>query len=234
MIKRMSILTRKPGVSPRQFAEHWSTTHAEILKRVWPEAQGYVQNGWNGPGANDIRPPGPHQLDGVVQLWFGGQSALDAAVNSERGAELFADGALFIEGVTTFLVEERIAKGGSRGPVKSLSLIRAKPGVSPAEFRRHWFEDHPAFVAKGLPRATRYVQNLVIDAQHNHVLASGQHAIDGFVEIWWANAEEMTADMASPGVAQMKAHADLFIGDLSSSRVDERVIIDPPAGRPVA
>jgi uncharacterized protein (TIGR02118 family) len=233
MIKRMSILTRKAGVSPERFNVHWSTIHADILKRVWPEAKGYVQNSWNGPGANDIRPPGPHTLDGVVQLWFANQMDLEAAVGSSRGSELFADGALFIEGVTTFLVEERVAKAGPRGAVKRLSLIRAKPGVSPTEFRRHWFEDHPAHVAQGLPRATRYVQNLVIDAKHSHVLASGHHAVDGFVEIWWEDTAAMAADMAGPGVAQMKAHADLFIGDLSSSLVDERVVIDPlAAGRP--
>jgi uncharacterized protein (TIGR02118 family) len=227
MLKRMSILNRKAGLTAEQFRAHWYPQHADILRRVWPQARGYVQNSWIRPGAHDIRPPGPHRLDGVVQLWFDDQAALAASVASPGGAELFADGALFIDGVTTFLVEERVPKEGVRGPVKRLSLIRAKPGVGPADFRRMWCEDHPETVAKGLPRATRYVQNLVVDAQHSHVLASGGHAVDGFVEIWWANAADMAADMAGPDVAQMKAHADLFIGDLSSSVVDERVVIDP-------
>ena len=120
MIKRMSILTRKAGLSPQDFRAHWYPKHADILRRVWPGALGYVQNAWNPPGANDIRPPGPHALDGVVQLWFLNQAALQAAVTSPGGAELFADGALFIEGVTTFLVEERVAKSGPHGPVKRL------------------------------------------------------------------------------------------------------------------
>ena len=230
MLKRMSILTRRADVSAEQFRVHWRTTHAEILGRVWPQAKGYVQNDWLGPGASDIRPPGPHQADGVVQLWFADKAGLNAAVSSRGGTELFADGALFIAGVTTFLVEERIPKPGPRGAVKRLSLIKAKAGVDAERFKREWFEAHPPFVAQGFPRAVRYVQNLVIDAGHDHVLASGGHAVDGFVEIWWENATDMAADAASAGVAAMKTHADTFIGDLSSSLVNERVVIDPGLG----
>jgi uncharacterized protein (TIGR02118 family) len=227
MIKRMSILTRRSDVDVAQFRRHWATTHAAILKRVWPQTRGYVQNAWSGPGPNDIRPTGPHVLDGVVQLWFDDETALSSAVSSPGGTELFADGALFIAGVTTFLVEEHVPKAGPRGAVKRLSLIRCKPGVDRATFRREWLDVHPPFVDKGFQRATRYTQNLVTDDQHDHVLASGGHSVDGFVEIWWRNAEEMTADMASASVAAMKAHADVFIGELSSSLVDERVVIDP-------
>jgi hypothetical protein len=129
MIKRMSILTRREDVSFAQFREHWFGIHAEMLKRLMPEVRGYIQNLWLGPGPNPLRPPGPHRIDGIVELWFDDEAA-----------------------------------------------------------------------------------------------------VDGFVEISWASAADMAADMNGPTIGAMRAEADRFIAAISGSVIEERVVVGPTGG----
>ena len=108
MIKRMSILTRRAEVTPEDFRAHWFGLHADLVKRM-PQVRGYVQNLWLGPGPNPLRPPGPHRIDGIVELWFDDAASMDAAFASDRGQELMADGQEFIAAV---MAKERISEIG--------------------------------------------------------------------------------------------------------------------------
>lgn len=228
MIKRMSILTRQPDVTPEQFREHWFTTYAELLKKLLPEVKGYVQNLWLGPGPNPLRPPGPHKIDGIVELWFENEATMDHAFTSERGKELMADGQLFIQTVTTFVVEERVLIPGPRGPAKFIGVFNKHPHLSSPDFTRQWRDEHPPHVRKGVPRACRYAQAQVIDAQHRHALASGGTAVDGFVEISWPSDADRAADMQGPTIGVMRSDADRFIAKISGSAIEQRVVILPP------
>ncbi len=227
MIKRMSLLTRRPDVTPERFREHWFGLHADFVKRI-PDVRGYVQNLWLGPGPNPLRPPGPHKIDGIVELWFDDEAAMNGAFASKRGAELMADGRLFIETVTTFVVEERIVIPGSRGASKFIGVFWKRPDLSEADFRHQWAFEHPPHVRRGVPHAVRYAQAQVIDAAHRHALASGGAKVDGFVEISWSSPADMAADMQGPTIAAMRADADRFIEQISGSQIEERVVISPP------
>lgn len=229
MIKRMSILTRRPDVTPERFREHWFGLHADLLKKLLPEVNGYVQNLWLGPGPNPLRPPGPHKIDGIVELWFENEAAMDAAFASDRGKELMADGRLFIDTVTTFVVEERVMILGPRGAAKFIGVFNKRPHLDTATFTRQWKDEHPPYVRKGVPHACRYAQAQVIDMQHRHALASGGTAVDGFVEISWPSAADMATDMQGPTIGAMRADADRFIAVISGSTIEERVVIAPPS-----
>jgi uncharacterized protein (TIGR02118 family) len=229
MIKRMSLLTRRPQVNPEEFRAHWFTTHAEILKRELPSVRGYVQNLWLGPGPNPLRPPGPHRIDGIVELWFENAEAMDAAFASQGGATLMEDGRQFIETVTTFVVEERVMIPGPRGKAKFIGVFNKRPHLTDIDFRRQWAVEHPPHVRLGVPHAVRYAQSQVIDSAHRHVLASAKTAVDGFVEISWQNADDMAADMQGPTIDAMRADADRFIETISGSRIEEQIVIPPPS-----
>ncbi len=229
MIKRMSILTRRPDVAPDRFREHWFGLHADLLKKLLPEVKGYVQNLWLGPGPNPLRPPGPHKIDGIVELWFENEAAMEAAFASDRGKELMADGRLFIDTVTTFVVEERVMIPGPRGAAKFIGVFDKRSHLDAETFTRQWRDEHPPHVRKGVPHACRYAQAQVIDTQHRHALASGGTAVDGFVEISWPSAADMAADMQGPTIGAMRADADRFIAAISGSTIEERVVIPPPS-----
>jgi len=229
MIKRMSLLTRRPDISPADFREHWFTTHADLLRELLPEARGYVQNLWLGPGPNPLRPPGPHRIDGIVELWFDDEAAMSAAFTSERGARLMEDGRRFIATVTTVLVEERVMIPGPRGAAKFIGVFNRRAHLSETEFRRQWAEEHPPHVRRGVPHAVRYAQAQVLDTAHRHALPSGGTAVDGFVEISWSSAKDMATDMQGPTIAAMRADADRFIATISGSTIEERIVIAPPS-----
>lgn len=78
LVKRMSILRRRPEVSPEDFRREWLGRHAELV-RTWPKLLGYTQNlvvGRHGAGAREAAYD-DIPVDGVVELWF--RSKEDAA-----------------------------------------------------------------------------------------------------------------------------------------------------------
>lgn len=229
MIKRMSLLTRRPDVDPARFREHWFGPHAELVKRLTPKPLGYVQNLWLGPGPNPLRPPGPHRIDGIVEIWFESEDAMAAAFASAAGTDLVDDARRFVETVTTFTVEERVCIAGPRGAAKFIGVFNRRPHLTEAEFRYQWAVEHPPHVRAGVPLACRYAQAQVLDATHRHALPSGKTAVDGFVEISWPNTADRTADMNGPTIAAMRADADRFIAMISGSVIEERIVIAPPS-----
>ena len=48
------------------------------------------------------------EVDGFAELWFEDRAAMDRALASPEMAALHADGALFIGGNKTFVVEEKV------------------------------------------------------------------------------------------------------------------------------
>ncbi|MDG2570861.1 EthD domain-containing protein, partial [Vibrio parahaemolyticus] len=106
LVKRMSILTRKKGLTPEQFKAEWWGFHADAVKN-FPNLMGYTQNfvtdrsaALGQAGAYEALP-----IDGMVELWFRSVADIEAAFRS-RAAHVSQTHALsFIEEITTFLVE---------------------------------------------------------------------------------------------------------------------------------
>ena len=111
MIKRISLITRKPELSREAFAEHWREIHGPLARPV-PKVVRYVQN-----HIVDAGPAHPHlpksglAVDGIVEFWFESRADMDEAFATPEAQALFADGALFIDTVTSFIVEEHVVIG---------------------------------------------------------------------------------------------------------------------------
>lgn len=116
MLKRIALLTRKPGITKEQFFQHWNDIHGPLIAEH-PNVLRYVQNNVlhkerfvdrNPDPANPLPPgyQGP-EVDGVVELWFENRERMDELYASPHVARMQADGLLHLGQITTFVVDER-------------------------------------------------------------------------------------------------------------------------------
>ncbi len=98
MVKRVSLVRRKPGMSRDAFIAHWLGPHADII-RTMERARGYV--------INVIDDPELAGWDGIAEMWFDSREAAEASFSKERIASLLADDRPnFIGEVRVVFVEE--------------------------------------------------------------------------------------------------------------------------------
>jgi uncharacterized protein (TIGR02118 family) len=107
MIKSLSLLTRRPELSHDEFVRHWLLIHAPLAHAV-PGVQRYVQNHIEGERTRaDIRTT-EVAVDGIAELWYDDRAAMDRANASPEAKLLHDDGALFIGGIKTFIIDEKV------------------------------------------------------------------------------------------------------------------------------
>ncbi|QCK87085.1 EthD family reductase [Phreatobacter aquaticus] len=106
LIKRMSLLKRRPDISAERFAHEWQVIHAPLIA-AFPGIAGYRQNlvvdREGVPGASSPYEAVP--VDGVVELWFRSEADLVAAFRSPAADRSQAQALDFIDEITPFLVE---------------------------------------------------------------------------------------------------------------------------------
>ena len=98
MIKRMTLVKRREGMTPEEFARHWTTTHAELAQRL-PGIRACrinVIQEW----IDDEQP-----WDGIGEVWFDSVEAMDTAFEA-LADEFAADRPLFIGHASRVLVDE--------------------------------------------------------------------------------------------------------------------------------
>jgi uncharacterized protein (TIGR02118 family) len=111
MIKTIGLLTRKDGWTHEQFMRHWVDIHAPLAHAV-PGLRRYVQNHISGERTRADITATDVAIDGVAELWFDDQAALEAAAQTPEMKALHADGAKFIGRIRSYVVEERFVVGG--------------------------------------------------------------------------------------------------------------------------
>jgi uncharacterized protein (TIGR02118 family) len=110
MIKTVGLLTRKSGWTHEQFMKHWVGTHAPLAHKV-PGLRRYVQNHILGERTRADIPATDVEIDGIAELWFDNQAALETAARTPEMKALHADGALFIGRIKSYIVEEKVIVG---------------------------------------------------------------------------------------------------------------------------
>jgi uncharacterized protein (TIGR02118 family) len=110
MIKTIGLLTRKSGWTHEQFMKHWVGTHAPLAHKV-PGLRRYVQNHISGERTRADIEATNVEIDGVAELWFDDQAALETASRTPEMKALHADGALFIGRIKSYVVEEKVIVG---------------------------------------------------------------------------------------------------------------------------
>ena len=110
MIKTVGLLTRKNGFTHEQFVKHWVNTHAPLAHKV-PGLRRYVQNHIRGERTRADVEETAVEIDGIAELWFDDQAALETASRTPEMKALHADGALFIGRIKSYIVEEKVIVG---------------------------------------------------------------------------------------------------------------------------
>jgi uncharacterized protein (TIGR02118 family) len=90
--------------------------------------------------------------------------------------------------------------------VKLIALLKAKPGLSRAEFEKRWVEEHTPLTLK-FKNLRGYRVNIAI-AEYQEI--EGELPYDGTAEMWWDSLEKMKEDFASPEARRAVADADTF------------------------
>jgi uncharacterized protein (TIGR02118 family) len=113
MIKSLSLLTRKDGMTHEQFVAHWVKVHAP-LAHVVPGLMRYVQSHIVEERTRPDIPTTEVEVDGIAELWYADRASMARAHASPEAKALHADGALFIGRIKTFTVEEHVIVGGQQ------------------------------------------------------------------------------------------------------------------------
>ena len=91
-------------------------------------------------------------------------------------------------------------------PVKLIALLKAKPGMSRADFEKRWVQEHAPLVLK-FKNVKGYRINIAIEEYQE---IEGELPYDGTAELWWDSLEELQEDFASPEGIFAGADADEF------------------------
>ncbi len=107
MIKAISLLVRKDGLTHEQFVKHWLEVHAPLAHAV-PGIQRYVQSHIVAERKRVDISGLDVEADGIAELWYDDRAAMERAMATPEMKALPADGILFIGRIKTFLVEEKV------------------------------------------------------------------------------------------------------------------------------
>lgn len=129
-----------------------------------------------------------------------------------------------------FLAEEFIIKEGC-GPVKFMSILRRRPGMSAAAFSSAWRIRHPLIV-RSVPEVwgnfRGYRQNHVLPGRCRHLNGEEMaRPIGGIVEIWFDSTETLRATMMSERYKEVIRPDEETFVDLPNTRlfVSEQIVI---------
>ncbi len=212
MIKLIYCLRRVPGLSLREFQEHWLEQHARFGRdnRI---TRRYVQYhrleddpivaAMAQAGASQVEP-----FDGVAISWWDDLDSVRTAMDSPEVAAALEDERHFIDHrrSTACLTTERvIIEPCADVPIVLFECLRRRSDIDRAEFSRRW-EEHGkigrrAHAAKLL---MGYVQNVTLTsgAQDGLEAIAGPDSWDGVTTGYFESIAKMKTLMASPLVTQ--------------------------------
>ncbi len=106
MVKRISLIRRREGMTPAEFADYLLGTHAEIASWA-PNLRGYR--------VNLPRQTESTEWDGIVESWFDSEET--AAWPDPIKSELLADRPKFVGHIEFFFVDEHVVIDPPGAPV---------------------------------------------------------------------------------------------------------------------
>lgn len=106
MIKSLSLLARKEGLTHEQFVDHWVNVHAPLAHAV-PGLRRYVLTHVLAERTRPDLPSIEGEIDGIAELWYDDLEAMQLANASPEAKRLHADGATFIGRIKMFTTSEQ-------------------------------------------------------------------------------------------------------------------------------
>lgn len=106
MIKVLSLLTRKDGITHEEFVRHWLEVHAPLAHAV-PGIRRYVQSHIVDTLSRPDIPDTAIEVDGIAELWYDDLESFRRAAATPEMKLLTDDGALFIGRIKTYVIDEK-------------------------------------------------------------------------------------------------------------------------------
>jgi uncharacterized protein (TIGR02118 family) len=107
MIKSLSLLVRKDGMTHEQFMKHWVQIHGPLALKV-PGLRRYVQSHIRDERRRPDIPWLGVEVDGIAETWYDDADAMARAAATPEMKALQADGALFIGRIQSFVTHEHV------------------------------------------------------------------------------------------------------------------------------
>jgi uncharacterized protein (TIGR02118 family) len=230
MISRFGLLQRNPAMTADDFDAHWRTRHGPLAAQL-PGLRAYFQHRVVDKehfGIDHAR--GPWNLSGFSELRFDDLSAMHASVAAPSFSGALADETAFLADVHLVACEKHVVVPTTHhdGPfIKRMTLLRKRPDISDADFRREWLQVHADWVRQW-PDVLGYAQNIVVERYHGSRTRTVVHEavpVDGIVEFWFRDKETAARLYASDIVTRTQRHALDFLAEITPFFVETRQIV---------
>ena len=224
-IVRMGLLSRRQDTAPDDFRRYWREVHGPLAARL-PGLRRYTQNLVTDRSQLAIdHARGGWDLDGISQLTFDDRAAMDAAATSPEMAPVGPDNDRFAVLRGILVTQPNPVVPVAEGPlVKRMSLLRRRPDIDAGRFREEWFGFHAEAVRR-FPGLAGYTQNLVIARQAGGTTDDAALPVDGVVEMWFRDVEDLKAAFASPAAEVSQRHAKDFIAEITTFLVEPHAVV---------
>jgi uncharacterized protein (TIGR02118 family) len=222
VIKVVTCIKRKPGMSVEDFQAYWRARHPAVVVRL-PGVRRYIQSHTRIAGYGKGEPI----YDGIAEVWLEDGKAMHALRGTQELAAVEADEVRFIDRATTRVIatDEHVIKDGPAPPggVKNIEFVTRKPGLEVDEFQRYWREVHGPLAAQ-IPMIRRYVQSHTRPSAYER---GRTPAYDGVAITWFDDTQAMRASAATAQYARVRADEPSFVapGDPPFIITTEHVVI---------
>jgi uncharacterized protein (TIGR02118 family) len=249
MLKVVSVIKRKEGLSQADFLRAWSEVHAPMAHHV-PGVRGFILNEIVRELSREDVPDMEGRIDGIAEAWFDDLEAMRKSHATPQAKEWFADGPVSIGEMRTSVLDEMTIipknnatswneggapgsfdakaerdRSGAKDYVKVISLLQKKPDQTLAHFMNHWTTIHKpmAHAVPGVGRYTIYKSREELKRPDIPDLPAA--AYDGIAECYYANQAAMDLTFNSPEAAEWFKDGALFIGKIRTFVLKETVVI---------
>jgi uncharacterized protein (TIGR02118 family) len=219
MVHHHYFLCKQPHMTLDEFYTYWRRRHVKASPTPILNLRRYIQ------GHRVANPRGDAPFDGVTETWY---DSLEAMLEQRRHFthELaMKDEAEFIDhrrvDVLTTLDDVALDGEKKRGMIKGVFLVKRKPSMLRAEFKRHWKEVHAPLALK-LPGLRRYVQSHTVDEAYEWA----EPRWDGVAHLYFDDAEAAERAMVSEVyIKESGPDVEKFIGASTGFWVQEHHIL---------
>ena len=216
MIKRMSILVRRPQDDRAIFSEYWQGIHGGLVRNL-PGIRCYIQNHIQEDFKSPLEAPGVYAADGFVELYFDDDKTMVQAFSSEGAKALLTDEPNFLGHGTTYVI------GGDHKPIDPITDAKLVLVAGSGEIGRSL----PGLeaLATALPDIRNCERNYVGTIIPKQTMAKGPQPVKAFLHLRFAEREaarQAARSIALSDEAMLRHEGLIFLG---VHRVEERRVV---------
>lgn len=206
MLKVITLVKRKSGMSVEDFQHYWREVHGSLVAQR-PQVRRYVQSAALPQGYRK----GDLLFDGIGEMWFESDADFHTYNELATSGRIAEDEQNFMDRSRTVVmpVDVHVMKAGAIpvNAVKNIEFVNRRVDMSLERFRSHWREIHGP-IASRIPVMHRYEQNHLQIRAYD---AKTPPRYDGLAITWFASTSDMKNGTATPEYAATRADEPNFL-----------------------